>query len=258
VPNNASRLNRRLLAPAPIIMSSLVYKIPTLSELCAKVQEVFHRRPCDFQLRAALTLLQRRDLILIAPTHSFSSRLFNIIIDEAHCVNEWGASFRPEYGKLGELQWMVPPGTPFAAGSATLTPKGIGELQRSLNMRPKHTEVIQLSNDRSNLALHVRRMKHHAKSFFDLAFLIPFGLTVDSPPPKTFMAFGNTRRTSEGMVKYLWSRMAPELQHKLVWLHAGMTEEFKEETIAKLKRGEIWGICCTDAAGMVCLVAVQW
>lgn len=30
-----------------------------------------------------------------------------------------------------------------------------------------------------------------------------------------------------------------------------MTEAFKREMVINLKKGDIWGICCTDAAGMV-------
>ncbi|KAF8589052.1 hypothetical protein K439DRAFT_1333603, partial [Ramaria rubella] len=177
--------------------------------------------------------------------------LFNIIIDEAHCANEGGASFHPEYGKLGELWWIIPLGTPFSAASTTLTPKGIIDLQRSLYMRPERTEMVQLSNDQSIIGLQVRRMVNHVNGYSNLAFLIPVGLTMDSPAPKTFLAFANSRCTCEAMVKSLWSRMVLELQHKVVWLHAGMTEAFKEETIMRLKHGEIWGICATDTMGMV-------
>lgn len=36
-----------------------------------------------------------------------------------------------------------------------------------------------------------------------------------------------------------------------MWFHSGMSEEFKAETIDKFIKGDIWGLCCTDAAGMV-------
>ena len=38
----------------------------------------------------------------------------------------------------------------------------------------------------------------------------------------------------------------------VVWFHSGMSMQYKEETMEKLQKGEIWGIVCTDAAGMVC------
>ena len=33
----------------------------------------------------------------------FAKCLFAIIVDEAHCISEWGDSFCKEYGKLGRL-----------------------------------------------------------------------------------------------------------------------------------------------------------
>ncbi|KAF8582220.1 hypothetical protein K439DRAFT_1351744 [Ramaria rubella] len=77
----------------------------------------------------------------------FSYWLFNIVINEAQCVNEWGGTFRPEYSKLGDLHWMVPAGTPFAVAMGTLTLQGLKDLQLSLNLHPEKMEVIQLSND---------------------------------------------------------------------------------------------------------------
>jgi hypothetical protein len=42
------------------------------------------------------------------------------------------------------------------------------------------------------------------------------------------------------------------LKEKVMWFHSGMSLEFHEEVILhKLQTGEIWGIMCTDAAGMV-------
>lgn len=193
----------------------------------------------------------------LCTTHSFASRLAGVVIDEAHCVSDW-ASFRPEYTKIGELRWLLPAGIPFYATSATITPKMLGEIQRSLHMRPDQTDVIRLSNDRTNMRYEVRQMKHHANSFLDLAFLIPFGLAADSMPPAQFMVFTNSRHTCEGAAKYLRSRLPLELCNKVVWFHAGMTEEFKRETVEKLKRGEIWGICCTDAAGLVSQASPVW
>jgi len=41
------------------------------------------------------------------------------------------------------------------------------------------------------------------------------------------------------------------LWEKVIWFHSGMTMEFRVDAMEKLKKGELWGICCTDAAGMV-------
>ncbi|KAG1845809.1 hypothetical protein F4604DRAFT_1688582 [Suillus subluteus] len=40
------------------------------------------------------------------------------------------------------------------------------------------------------------------------------------------------------------------LREKVIWFHSGMTMDFRVNAMEKLRKGELWGICCTDAAGM--------
>ncbi|KIJ34361.1 hypothetical protein M422DRAFT_263490 [Sphaerobolus stellatus SS14] len=115
----------------------------------------------------------------------FSTRLTGIIIDEAHCVDEW-SEFRPDYAHLGELRWLIPPGIPIMAASATMTPAMQSRVQKVLHIDPQKRERIWLSNDRVNIQYNVRRMKFPANSYLDLAFLVPFGLAPSSPPPEPF------------------------------------------------------------------------
>ena len=49
-------------------MSALSFKVPTLSDLRVKVEEVFGFRPCLIQAKDALAQLKRKDVITIAPT----------------------------------------------------------------------------------------------------------------------------------------------------------------------------------------------
>ncbi|KOO27541.1 ATP-dependent DNA helicase q-like 3-like protein, partial [Chrysochromulina tobinii] len=77
-------------------------------------------------------------------------RLAAIVVDEAHCVSQWGHSFRPEYLRVGELRKALPPPVPpLVALTATATPRVRDDLIRQLGMRsPK---VLSASADRPNL-----------------------------------------------------------------------------------------------------------
>jgi ATP-dependent DNA helicase RecQ len=56
-----------------------------------------------------------------------------VVIDEAHCISEWGHDFRPEYQSLGKVKELF--GVPIAAFTATATPRVQREIVASLKLR---------------------------------------------------------------------------------------------------------------------------
>ncbi|KAG8723808.1 hypothetical protein FRC09_001710 [Ceratobasidium sp. 395] len=116
----------------------------------------------------------------------------------------------------------------------------ITELTRLLGLHD--VKVVRRSNDRRNITPIVRKMKYTIKSLHDITFLIPLGLTRDSPAPPKFMLFMRSKKLCERAAKVLRSRLPVELQDRVVWVHAEMSSGFNERAMEKLKAGELFGV----------------
>ncbi|XP_052008595.1 recQ-like DNA helicase BLM isoform X1 [Xyrauchen texanus] len=95
---------------------------------------------------------------LISALHNLYERglLARFVIDEAHCVSQWGHDFRPDYKRLHELRRMFP-NVPIMALTATATPRVQKDILNQLVMtRP---QLFTMSFNRHNLKYSVMPKK---------------------------------------------------------------------------------------------------
>ncbi|TGZ76272.1 ATP-dependent DNA helicase [Ascodesmis nigricans] len=89
---------------------------------------------------------------IITRLHS-RNQLARIVVDEAHCVSQWGHDFRPDYKLLGALRDKIP-GVPWIALTATATSKV--QLDVEQNLRIQGCKKFTQSFNRGNLTYTVR------------------------------------------------------------------------------------------------------
>ncbi|KAN0088933.1 P-loop containing nucleoside triphosphate hydrolase protein [Tylopilus felleus] len=192
----------------------------------------------------------------------FSSRIISIIIDEAHCICDWG-DFRPEYKELGRLHYILPTTVPILIASATLTKDALSTISQLLHMHADNIESIWRSSNRPNIKIGVKKIRYSLDSYADLGFLIPDGWKDrDSPPPKFLVFFDNIQQSIQAAM-FLCHRLPHQLQDKVKWFNANMTTTYKEKEFENLQNGETWGYCTTESFGMGMDVSdielvVQW
>lgn len=192
----------------------------------------------------------------------FTSRLIAVIIDEAHCVKLW-SSFRKQYEELGRLRHSLLDLTHFAIVSATLPATVLPDVMSQLGVSGNDLHAIRLSNDRSNIALVVRKMKYPANTYMDLDFLVQdtssdfaddFDALDDSrvqPHQEKFVIFFDNKNEATAAGDYLRSRLPLGQRQRIIWFTSDMSRGYKDDGVVDLATGEIWGICSTDSFGMV-------
>lgn len=76
-------------------------------------------------------------------------KLARFVVDEAHCVSEWGHDFRPDYLKLGRVRDMFPD-VPMVAATATASAKVFDDILVQLRLR-QPVAIFKTSSFRANL-----------------------------------------------------------------------------------------------------------
>jgi ATP-dependent DNA helicase RecQ len=93
----------------------------------------------------------------VAPLRERGVSLF--VVDEAHCVSQWGHDFRPAYLALADAARALGR-PPILALTATATPQVVEDIVRQLGMR--EVEMVHTGVDRPNLFIEVRRTVNRA------------------------------------------------------------------------------------------------
>ncbi|NQY73495.1 MAG: ATP-dependent DNA helicase RecQ, partial [Candidatus Margulisbacteria bacterium] len=140
------------------LIALMIDQVRQLSEL--NIPAAFLNSTLDFvDKQHLLTHLGNFKLIYVSPEKfmdpEFLARISDIpvssvVIDEAHCISQWGHSFRPEYRKLSIIKERFPE-VPVAAFTATATPQVANDIAELLAL--KDPLKIIGSFDRSNLMI---------------------------------------------------------------------------------------------------------
>ena len=179
----------------------------------------------------------------------FMSSVISLIIDEVHCISQWG-TFRPKYRELGRLRHLQRYPCTIMATSATMTPSIITDIKTVLGLREENLFVSRCSIDRPNINIIVRAFRNPRNTFSDLKFLLR-DWQPGLPPPPTFIVFFDSIPESIEAALYLRGLLPAEYEDRIKWFNSDMSDRFKGRETVNLADGEIWGLMATDSFGMV-------
>ena len=91
------------------------------------------------------------------------NKVHTVVVDEVHCLTEWGSEFRPMYRNIGKFIKDLPNSPVVAAFSATVMPDDIPYIVKSLHMKNPVVHIGKLK--RSNLSLKKAFVKNDAARY---------------------------------------------------------------------------------------------
>ncbi len=125
---------------------------------------------------------ERVDLLLVSPERlanddfrrrvlaDIIDRVGLLVIDEAHCISDWGHDFRPDYLRLTALVQALPPDVPVLATTATANDRVVADIRRQLG---RGIQVRRGPLARASLRLATVRMPRAAERLAWLAQHLP-------------------------------------------------------------------------------------
>ena len=155
-----------------------------------------------------------------------------LVIDESHCISQWGYDFRPSYLKIAEIRKQLPD-VPVLALTATATPEVVDDIQNRLLFQKKC--VFSKSFARKNLAYIVRQTEDKLQMLVHIL----------SRVPGTAIVYVRNRKKTKEVAEYLRKE-----GFTADFFHAGLNHDEKERRQNLWKNNEIRVIVATNAFGM--------
>lgn len=165
-----------------------------------------------------------------------------IVVDEAHCISQWGYDFRPDYLHISDIRKIVQ--APVIALTATATPQVVQDIveklipegtQSQMERSRSRFKILRSGFERPNLTYVVRKCEDKFGKLLDVCRSVP----------GSGIVYMRSRGKCEEISSLLISQGV-----SASFYHAGLNPATRAERQEAWKNGEIRVMVCTNAFGM--------
>ncbi|KJA15503.1 hypothetical protein HYPSUDRAFT_149055 [Hypholoma sublateritium FD-334 SS-4] len=189
---------------------------------------------------------------------SFRSKVQAIVVDEAHCIVEWGDKFRKEYSGLAKLQDYIGQEIPILACTATCSSKTFEVIWSSLAFGFRPFWGLDVGVDRKNLSFIVHVLENTANPVLDALNILPAPIPEDINIPNTVLPkslfYFETINQCNSAMETLRKILPAHYRDSVQMFTSIASEDAKAQIWDNFRTGSIRILCATDAAGMGCNV----
>lgn len=189
----------------------------------------------------------RADVLIISPERlandDFTARVLIphagrvalFVVDEAHCISDWGHDFRPDYRRIVRILERLPPNVPVCATTATANDRVVADVAAQLG---RGLEVSRGPLIRESLRLQTVPLPDSAAKLAWLAHYLP-------KLPGSGIVYALTIRWAERIAAWLHGQGVTATAY-----HADLPDEDRRDREDRLLRNEIKALVATTALGM--------
>lgn len=184
------------------------------------------------------------DVVFVTPESLFNQRIQEempkvsvgmFVIDEAHCISDWGHDFRLEYSRLKEVVAQLPANVPVLATTATANTRVIEDLQAQLG---ENVYVSRGPLARKSLRLHVLHLESRVNRCSWLLENLP-------RLPGCGIVYCLTRRDCDRLAVFLQDHGISAAAY-----HSGADEQENGQTLERFRKNQIKVLVATTKLGM--------